>query len=772
MIIMDERIKNFGKFFHDQMRLSEVGYKSTFSTSIAQLYAREEITFGYVSKINENGFVEIRFPRNHAPRLKVLKNITLVTRTARQTYGNSVKDWDVTLEQFCSNGANHTSYSDLVPQYYVKDNTGYDVVACGRITLKMFNLIQNSLQRGKELTAIVFDPFPPVDYYLNMENYLEHHGDENELYLEPKITYDEWEPEELSYDPKNEFGIADRVYNGLENEGCVILQGPPGTGKSYTIANIISRYLDQGKSVCATTMANKGLIELVKQSPLKKYLIEGKVSKTNLSADEKKEARGLKEAVVPLVVPEGELLLATNYVLSGVYSKANESQVLPSYDLVVIEEASQAFLATIVGFKALGKKCLIVGDPMQLPPIVQNANSSSYLQWRVDLQTNGLETFALGTNTKAFRIMTTFRLTPASAKLTSVFYGTNFRSVQREKDRPNLSGINNPFVPVDGGGVYCYTDDFTNGIYSETAINIMRTIIHSIHEKDPDLEIAIITPFKDAVIHIQKEFLTASHINTLTIETIDRIQGMTVDYTILYIPGRNVTFAFNLSRFNVATSRSKSATLILSDVPLENFHTIDNRIKNYIERCVRISPEGKIQKFESKEVAPKPCAIPSTGNLHIFGKIDLSKFEKPKKEIRADKKNIYVIDTNVFVNCPDVISRIDKKYEVVLSAKVIDELDHLKIKLDANGVRNVQKALQSINREMGVREIKMELSDLSLLPKDFDRRSPDNNILTVLLKYKGDNPILLTSDNGLQIKAKGLGLTVISLKEFLRERKY
>jgi predicted ribonuclease YlaK len=57
---------------------------------------------------------------------------------------------------------------------------------------------------------------------------------------------------------------------------------------------------------------------------------------------------------------------------------------------------------------------------------------------------------------------------------------------------------------------------------------------------------------------------------------------------------------------------------------------------------------------------------------------------------------------------------------------------------------------------------------MSLLPNDFDKRSPDNSILTVALKFKKENPILLTSDNGLQIKAKGLNMKTISLKEFLK----
>ena len=69
---------------------------------------------------------------------------------------------------------------------------------------------------------------------------------------------------------------------------------------------------------------------------------------------------------------------------------------------------------------------------------------------------------------------------------------------------------------------------------------------------------------------------------------------------------------------------------------------------------------------------------------------------------------------------------------------------------------------------MDKRNIKMELADTSLLPDDFNKKSPDNMILTVVLKYRNENPILLTSDNGLQVKAKGLEIKTITLKEFLK----
>ena len=103
-----------------------------------------------------------------------------------------------------------------------------------------------------------------------------------------------------------------------------------------------------------------------------------------------------------------------------------------------------------------------------------------------------------------------------------------------------------------------------------------------------------------------------------------------------------------------------------------------------------------------------------------------------------------------------------------MSAKVIDELDKLKVKLRDEEKRNVELALRLINRAMDRDNVSMELSDLDLLPEDFSRKSPDNNILTVALKFKDENPILITSDNGLQVKAKGLNIKTITLKEFLK----
>jgi len=84
---------------------------------------------------------------------------------------------------------------------------------------------------------------------------------------------------------------------------------------------------------------------------------------------------------------------------------------------------------------------------------------------------------------------------------------------------------------------------------------------------------------------------------------------------------------------------------------------------------------------------------------------------------------------------------------------------------------NAIKALKLINQQLGKnKRLKTARADLKKLPKDFSDRSPDNMILAVALMYKDENPVLLTNDNGLQIKAKTCEISTLSLKQFLNPK--
>lgn len=776
-------IDNYVKFFLHQKQEIIKDYNKIKDVSLKQLFRESKIIIGRIDRVNPtNGHIVLEIDRHLSVRLKTMKNCTLLSKKCFEVLGNNYSNWSISFGEFNKpeHSMWHQGLSDIMPMYFMEShNPGKAYVGCSSLSVKMYSDIEKLLSMGKTLNMLLFDPFPPTEYLENLAVYTKYHPDNEYFNINEEKQYEDWHPIELEFNPQNTLAIPETIGKVLEKEDKCILQGPPGTGKSFTIANIVANYLESGKSVCVTTMANKGLIELVKQSPLKKYLEEHKVYKTNLSSDEARSVQGLLYIKRDLLAPKGSLVCSTYYVLSKLFNVEKEQEfVMPSFDLIVIEEASQAFLSTLAAFCSLGTKCLIVGDPMQLSPIVVNLskNSVEYKIWKVQQQCDGLMNIALNNPIPSFRITTTFRLTEKSANLTKEFYGNNFRSVQPEP--VDFSKIKSPYFPEEGQPIVVFTDDGQDGICSDKAIAIINNVLGNMKEFYPDSEIAIISPFKDTVKLLQKRFYTENQDLDLTIDTIDRIQGMNVDYAIVYFPLAAVSFAFAENRFNVATSRSKNTTLIISDGDFRDFPALPPRSKAFLSRCAMVSSD---RKEEFNTLTPPDVTSHSsesiesiTGNgieLRVKGKIDLSRFERKKVEIKTGVQNYYVIDTNVFVNCPDIISRIDKQYPIIMATKVIDELDKMKIKLDTKGKQNAENAIRSINRQMGQRDIRMELSDVSLLPGDFDKRSPDNMILSVALKYKSGNPIVLTSDNGLQLKAKGLGLTTISLKTFLSKPK-
>lgn len=584
---MIEQINNYKKFFLDQAYEQQREYRKIRLASMQQLFREDKACYATVDHINsETGHVVLKFRKGYAPRLKMLRSFVLIKKAARVRWGDFPPTWDCCFDEFIKSKDYCTPYSDITPLYYLKKNdTRYDYVGCTSVSIEMFAKIKSALSEGILIHVIMYDSEPPTAYYFNLSHYLENYSDDKDLLIKPLIKYDDWHPEELSYDPNDGLSIAKTITKAVHDYHDVVLQGPPGTGKSFTIAHVISDYLNEGKSVCVTTMANKGLEELITQPPLEQHLRAGHLSKTLLTADEAVHAKGLKKASKNMIVPRGEALFSTNYKLSMLFSPDFDGSI-PTFDLIVIEEASQAYLTTIVAFKKLGIDCLIVGDPMQLPPIVSNSQKSDYKVWNVDIQTDGLTSYALGTSCKSYRIVTTFRLTQASAKLTGIFYNDSLKSVRTEII--DFSDIDKNLFPVEGGVVYKVVSGATNGVSSKKAIKLIGNIIQSLSDSFPKSSVAIISPFKDTIKDLQSNFLTDKQKLNLTIETIDRVQGITVDYAILYFPLRNVGFALDARRFNVATSRSKSTTLIISDIELLNMNSLVGKVRTFISRAMRL----------------------------------------------------------------------------------------------------------------------------------------------------------------------------------------
>ncbi len=638
------------------------------------------------------------------------------------------------------------------------DDKGFLLCGFSGISLEMSQYL---IDKQLEGCVIILGPQePPMEYYQNLITVI---GNTSPNYPAKEILDFEkrhvvWNPEKINSDSSQ----VDNIISSLDSSNNLVFQGPPGTGKTHLMAALVAKLITDKKSVLVTALTNRALIELAQKDSLKEFLIQKRVKKTNVSADELISCKNIcpVESKQITCMP-GCVTLSTFYNASGWAKICYEEQ---PFDYVIMDEASQALFGMIAACKNLGKRIIWIGDQNQMQPIVL-LSEETLVRNDYGMLANGFQTLCDNFDYKSYILTESHRLLPNAASLTSIFYHTPINSVADFEYQIDVNELT--FAPQNGGCSLILTEmpigEKADRVCCSYAIGIISQILNCY----PKLNISVLSKFRATVRMLQNCFISkfGGHNNVL-IDTVERVQGMTCDICIYYIPNTMMGMSLEKSLFNVATSRAKQLTIIIADKSILNT-TCDRAVTTYLQKVSKgdfTAVPSEIRDNEGKTI--KAGEI----NIKIKGKIDLTQFETPlQKSVKSEsKKNIYIIDTNVFVDYPDIISKIDSKYSVVLSAKVIDELDKLKITLDSEGKRNVEKALRNINKSLDWANVTMELSDSSLLPNDFNKKSPDNNILSVALKFKDDNPILLTSDNGLQVKAKGLKIATITLKEFLK----
>ncbi|MDB0716069.1 PIN domain-containing protein [Bacteroides xylanisolvens] len=635
---------------------------------------------------------------------------------------------------------------------------------CGFNGMSM-NMAKYLKEKNLSGCVIVLGPQePPMEYYQNLISFIS-----NTSACEPAAKILDFNDSGNNNGPStiNDDDTARFVTEEIENHAEVIIQGPPGTGKTYMMASIIKHLLDKQKSVLVTALTNRALIELACKESLDVHRSNKNVMKTNVSSDEICTCKNLvpldSKAITSI---KGKLTLTTFYNASAWAKDSLSNQ--PTFDYVIMDEASQALFAMIAACKRLGSKVVWIGDQEQLPPII-SLSEETMVRNDYGMLANGFGTLCDKFEYSYYMLTKTYRLLPKSASLTSIFYNEPLVPVNMEsKYNSNLS-----YIDKEGGSCLRLVPMPVGEKADLNSCQYVISLVSEILSENPKASIAVIAKFRASVRMLQNCFITkfGAKENVL-IDTVERIQGMTCDYCLFYIPNAMMQMSLDKSLFNVATSRATCSTIIIANPSI--FNTIcDKRVKSYLE--VLSLPDIPLIETNVKGDDTKPQGIGTEAHigLKVVGKLDLSKFQRKMVEIQPDKTNIYIIDTNVFVNCPNIISKIDKQYQVSLSAKVVDELDKLKVTLNLDGKKNVQDAIRNINLCYETRDLTMEIADVSLLPADFNPKSPDNQILSVALKLKNNktNPIILTSDNGLQLKSKGLGITTISLKDFLKKPK-
>ena len=368
------------------------------------------------------------------------------------------------------------------------------------------------------------------------------------------------------------------ILNQLQGSNVTILQGPPGTGKTQLIAELCAKLCAEGKSILVTALTNRALIEVANKSVLSEWLDKGRVFKTNLTIDEKHEIPNLMpmKQVMPL---KGSVVLGTYYIISGFASDIAGEDV---FDIIIMDEASQALLPMFAASLKVGKTNLWVGDTAQLGPVV-TINEDIVSKYGFNFLVNGLDTIVNHRQLPVYQLTKTYRLTQRNADYSGFFYNGTLRSA-KDSVLSSFSSLDK-LLHKNGGPTLLLTDMEVGNATPPFAMDLATYIVFSILKELPSTEIAVLSCFRKTSRALQKAIALRLGLgNRVLIDTIARVQGLTTDITVFFIPNTSLIRSLEPRLFNVATSRAKEHTIIVADKDILNYSFMNKEVRQFLEK--------------------------------------------------------------------------------------------------------------------------------------------------------------------------------------------
>lgn len=559
--------KKHWQFLEDELKAETEAFNKKFSAkALFLLEESEEMYVGQFIKFNEGEMI-MRFPNSrNLPRKGEYLYSMILPKELRDYYNWGTK-----------------TYSDLFKERYKgtdcvcvwtsnSDDSRFSLVGFRKVELEFQSFIEDNKGTG---IILAFAPQrPPVDYIANLQKVVEDETSQKvSLILDNSYQENDWTPQLIKQDNvssfvKTQLGFIDKM----------IIQGPPGTGKTSMIAELCNELCQEGHSILITALTNRALMEIAEKSSLQELLKQGRVGKTNMSIDEHKENKEL----VPLkqILPSpGHIVLSSYFITSGF---AAELSCDSPFDYLIMDEASQALLAMFAAANKLGKKNLWVGDVHQLSPIVE-LNEDKINRLGYNRLINGLQLLTENSTSPIYQLMMVYRFGQRSADYTGLFY--NGTLVAKESpfysDLPSMDLL----LSKKGGPALLLTDMPIGDSFPSFAIMLTTYVVGKLLNDNKKKEIAVLTCLKNTTRSLQKAIIqnVGSHTNVL-VDTVARIQGLTTDVTLFFVPNTSYIRTLDPHLFNVATSRAKEHTIIIADKNLLEYPTIKPAVRTYLEK--------------------------------------------------------------------------------------------------------------------------------------------------------------------------------------------
>lgn len=148
----------------------------------------------------------------------------------------------------------------------------------------------------------------------------------------------------------------------------------------------------------------------------------------------------------------------------------------------------------------------------------------------------------------------------------------------------------------------------------------------------------------------------------------------------------------------------------------------------------------------------------------------------------AKKKKMYVLDTCALMHKPDLLLYFTDEEYVRIPTKVIDELGKIKDKRNRKYDTSLSDTARILARDIDTHYLKLfnqnnkvrfmiENAALDLLPTDLDPNVPDNQILSVALKYKDWDTYIVSDDGVFRLTSKAQNIQAITSEQFIESHK-
>lgn len=556
--------KKHWQFLEDELKAETEEFKKTYlTTAISLLKTSQEM---YVAQFIsfKDGEMIMKFPISRALPRKGDFLVCMVLPPELQDYRN----WgDKTYRDLYKTRYNSTECVCI--WHSPANDPRYSLVGFSKVSVDFANYIKETPN-----IVLTFAPQrPPIDYVMNLQKVVEDKYSKGVAsVLDANYQTKDWEPILIKQD-----NVSGFVYSQMTLTDTMILEGPPGTGKTYMIAELCARLCAEGHSVLVTALTNRALMEIAEKPAVKPLLHNHKIFKTNITIDELREIKDL-ETIKSIAPMPGCLVMSTYFITSGY---AADLTVEQPFDYVIMDEASQAILPMFAASRKIGKKNLWVGDIHQLPPIViLNQDRIKFCNYKPLVE--GLKLLADNSSSPIYQLTTTYRFGQRSANYTGVFYNDSLVSFESKRfnDLPSMCKI----LSNEGGPTLILTDMPSGDSTPQFATYMASYIVASILNDSPNKDIAVLSCMKKTTRTLQMAITQkVGSKKNLIVDTVARVQGLTTDVTIFFVPDYSYIRTLEPHLFNVATSRAKEHTIIIADKYVLDCYTLDKKVRIYLE---------------------------------------------------------------------------------------------------------------------------------------------------------------------------------------------